>query len=172
MDPLGRGDYAGEWISVRALRAFVSERNGLVYAAATPKPIPYTRLATVDFSQPRLAGAVVAGKPATLILPIQHDGTRPPHRATLRVTTTWTRVDASKLDGPEVAQPATAVSPVAPASAVSLSPVNSLGARYAAPAAPVPVARAPSILLGSSKGTRLAILRWELSALVAVPKEP
>ena len=171
MDPLGSGAYNGEWISVGALRKFVSERRGLVYAAATPKPIPPVHLATVRFGQPRLTGPVIAGHPVTLSVPIDRRGKRPPRLAPLRVVTTWTRVDDSEMDGPEVSPPVTAQAPTTMAS-VSMSPVNSLGALFGLPAAPVVPARQPSFLLGSAKGTPLTAAGWALSANVNVPTTP
>ncbi len=36
MDPLGRGDWQGEWISVGALQRFTWSRGGALYAAVTP----------------------------------------------------------------------------------------------------------------------------------------
>lgn len=171
MDPLGSGAYNGEWISVGALRKFVSERGGLVYAAATPKPIPPAHLATVRFGQPRLTGPVIAGHPVTLIVPIDRRGKRPPRLAPLRVVTTWTRVDDSEMDGPETSQPVTAARPVAVPS-VSMSPVNSLGALFGLPVAPVAPAPQPSFVIGSHKGTLLTAAGWALSTKVNVPTAP
>ena len=45
MDPLGRGDWAGEWISVKALKAYAwTTRAGVLSVAVTPiaKPAPFT----------------------------------------------------------------------------------------------------------------------------------
>jgi hypothetical protein len=168
MDPLGSGDYNGEWISVWALHAFVSERHGLVYAAATPKPIPNVHLATVRFGQPRLTGPVIAGHPATLTVPIERHGKRPPRLAPLRVVTTWTRVDSSEPDGLEVARPTTpTASPT-----VSPAPINSLGALYSLPATEAPAARPPSIATGGRKGVRLVAVGWALATKVTVPTIP
>jgi len=46
MDPLARGDWRGEWISVWALRRFAWTSGGLVYAAVTPKarPAPFAKV--------------------------------------------------------------------------------------------------------------------------------
>ncbi len=48
MDPLGRGDWAGEWISVKALKAYAwTTRAGVLSVAVTPtaKPAPFTGVA-------------------------------------------------------------------------------------------------------------------------------
>ncbi len=46
MDPLARGDWDGEWISVWALRRFTWSLGGYVYAATTPtaKAAPFSRV--------------------------------------------------------------------------------------------------------------------------------
>jgi hypothetical protein len=50
MDPLGRGDWAGEWISVRSLRRFAWSNGGYLSAAITPtaKPAPYAEVSVGD----------------------------------------------------------------------------------------------------------------------------
>ena len=57
MDPLGQGDYRGEWISVWDLRRFAAFSRGLVRAAATPAPPPPSRS--------RRSGSDNPGSPAT-----------------------------------------------------------------------------------------------------------
>lgn len=54
MDPLGRGDWQGEWISVWAIRRFTWSRGGAVFAAVTPtaKAAPFARVKTA--STPKL----------------------------------------------------------------------------------------------------------------------
>jgi hypothetical protein len=54
MDPLARGAWTGEWISVRALRRFAWTSGGAVYAATTPtaRPAPF---AGVRFGAPEVA---------------------------------------------------------------------------------------------------------------------
>jgi hypothetical protein len=53
MDPLARGDWDGEWISVWALRRFTWSLGGYVYAATTPtaKAAPFSR---VKATKPRV----------------------------------------------------------------------------------------------------------------------
>jgi hypothetical protein len=48
MDPLGRGDWNGEWISVSALQRFTWSRGGALYAAVTPtaKAAPFAGVST------------------------------------------------------------------------------------------------------------------------------
>ncbi len=50
MDPLARGDWQGEWISIWSLRRFVWSQGGLLYAAMTPKarPAPFARVKVTD----------------------------------------------------------------------------------------------------------------------------
>ncbi len=59
MDPLARGDWNGEWISVWALRRFAWTSGGLVYAAMTPRarPAPFAK---VKASGPSLIGTPTA----------------------------------------------------------------------------------------------------------------
>ncbi len=54
MDPLARGDWQGEWISVASLRSFAWSQGGLLFAAMTPRarPAPF---AHVSASAPELA---------------------------------------------------------------------------------------------------------------------
>lgn len=54
MDPLGVGDWKGEWISVRALRRFVWSRGGALYVAVTPtaKAAPFSG---VTLANPKLS---------------------------------------------------------------------------------------------------------------------
>jgi hypothetical protein len=56
MDPLGRGTYAGEWISTTSLYRFAWFRGGRVQAVATPtaRPAPYKG---VSFGNPTLASS-------------------------------------------------------------------------------------------------------------------
>jgi hypothetical protein len=48
MDPLGRGNYHGEWLSVYSLRRFIWSSGGAVFAAVTPtaKPAPFAHVRT------------------------------------------------------------------------------------------------------------------------------
>ena len=50
MDPLGRGKWKGEWISVRALRRFAWTSGGALFVAVTPtaKAAPYAGVAIAD----------------------------------------------------------------------------------------------------------------------------
>ena len=50
MDPLGRGDWEGEWISIRALRRFAWSRGGILSVAVTPtaKDAPYAGVTMTD----------------------------------------------------------------------------------------------------------------------------
>lgn len=54
MDPLGRGDWQGEWISAWAIRRFTWSRAGAVFAAVTPnaKAAPFAKVKTA--ANPRL----------------------------------------------------------------------------------------------------------------------
>lgn len=63
MDPLGRGDWKGEWISVWDLRKFAWSAGGYVYAATTPtaKAAPFS--------------GVKASKPKILLTPTAVDAT-------------------------------------------------------------------------------------------------
>ncbi len=50
MDPLGRGKWKGEWISVRALRRFAWSSGGALFVAVTPtaKAAPFAGVTTAD----------------------------------------------------------------------------------------------------------------------------
>ena len=50
MDPLGRGDWKGEWIGIGALRRFAWSRGGILTVAVTPtaKAAPYAGVTTTD----------------------------------------------------------------------------------------------------------------------------
>ena len=54
MDPLGRGDWKGEWIGIGALRRFAWSRGGILTVAVTPtaKAAPY---AGVTMTDPRIS---------------------------------------------------------------------------------------------------------------------
>lgn len=174
MDPLGQGDYNGEWISVWDLAYFASTSGGLVYAAATPARIPPDDLSKVEFGQPAFVGDVLAGSPATLVVPILRDRKAPPRLATLRVSTVWVKVDSSTPDGPIVL----AAPPLPPTSA----PLQGVGQPSAAldgglttslPSPPTisPLTPAPFVT-GSPTGVRVTARGWRLVAQVVVPIVP
>jgi hypothetical protein len=81
MDPLGRGDYHGEWIHVDEIEAFIwSDADGYVYAAATRRvtvgaipvvPPPFHDLA---FNAPKLVSGGMAGATSELAVPIVATG--------------------------------------------------------------------------------------------------
>ncbi len=195
MDPLGRDGYNGEWISVSALEYFSYTSSGLVHAAATPARLPPVPLAAVRLGQPTLAGPVVAGSPAFLIVPMRHDRKRQPRLATVWVSTAWEKVDASLPDGPVApAPPPPAPGQAAPAGAApaaaappgeglalgpSAAPVppfvassrgvtaGALGTRPGGPAS----GSAP-IVTGSPKGSPLTPGAWNLHTRIVVPTEP
>jgi hypothetical protein len=62
MDPLGRGNYRGEWISAWALRRFVWSRGGAIYAAVTPnaKPAPFAHVRTSPATLSRTSSVLQA----------------------------------------------------------------------------------------------------------------
>jgi hypothetical protein len=60
MDPLARGDWSGEWISIVALRRFAWSSGGLVSAAMTPKARP------APFAKVRSSGADLIASPTTI----------------------------------------------------------------------------------------------------------
>jgi hypothetical protein len=63
MDPLGRGSYAGEWISTASLYRFAWFRSGRIQAIATPtaKAAPFKG---VSFGNPTLASSAVVASAA------------------------------------------------------------------------------------------------------------
>lgn len=163
MDPLGQGDYRGEWISVSALEYYSYTSRGLVHAAATPARLPPVPLTRFTLGQPALVGDVVAGSPATLVVPIAHLWRKPPTLATLRVSTTWQKVDPSLPDGPLIADaPAGPVSNVVSHFAPSQAAFAGVGSTFAA----------PPLVTGGRKGVVLRASGWNLSTQVVVPTEP
>lgn len=163
MDPLGQGDYQGEWISVSALEYYSYTSRGLVHAAATPARLPPVPLSRVTLGQPTLIGDVVAGSPTTLVIPIKHHGRKPPILASLRVSTTWEKVDPALPDGPLIVEP-----PPSPTSGVdSRIPPSSLALIGVGTAV-----SSPPVVTGGRKGVVLRASGWNLSAQVAVPTEP
>jgi hypothetical protein len=175
MDPLGQGDYRGEWISVWDLRRFAAFSRGLVRAAATPAPLPPTSLKKIRFGQARLAGDLVVGTLGTLVVPIAHRGRRPPVLVPLRISTTWVKVDPALPDGPIVAPtaghvPALPASlPGGPTGAVTDSSADPTGTT--APATWV-AASSPSIGTSGRMGMVLRPTGWDLVAKVNLPTEP
>jgi hypothetical protein len=180
MDPLGRDGYNGEWISVNALEYFSYTSSGLVHAAATPARLPPVSLSSVRLGQPTLSGPLLAGSPATLIVPIAHDRRIQPRLATVRVSTTWEKVDPSLPDGPT--QP---IAPLAPppspaSSGPGLTPSadpfvgslrggmeGTLGTSSSGPA----FASAP-IVTGSPQGSALIPGAWNLHTHIVLPSAP
>lgn len=90
MDPLGRGDYNGEWISAAALQsyAFIAP-GGLLYAAATPAP-PDASVSGYHFGDPTFAPPLLAGSSETFSLPITEPGPWPLPAMSLRLE--WTQL--------------------------------------------------------------------------------
>ncbi len=178
MDPLGQGDYRGEWISVWDLRRFASFRGGLVRAAATPAPLPPMSLKKVHFGQPRLTGTLAVGTLGVLVVPMAHRGRRPPTLVPLRISTTWVKVDPALPDGPTAA-PATVHAP-ALAAGVPGAPGSLVGAT-STPAADPMGTTAPATWVASSSASLVTsgrmgmVLRptgWDLVAKVNLPTEP
>ncbi len=62
MDPLGRGNYRGEWMSAYALRRFIWSSGGAVFAAVTPtaKPAPFAHVTTSRASLSRTSSVLQA----------------------------------------------------------------------------------------------------------------
>ena len=72
MDPLGRGDYIGEWVDARVIRDFVWTTSwGYIYAAATPAPKAVrSPLKYVSLGAPVVIGAAKAGTAAQFAIPV------------------------------------------------------------------------------------------------------
>lgn len=113
MDPLGRSrNYAGEWISTRALRAFAWRNSGgLVTAAATPEPAP---LAGYQIGPLELDDAqALAGRQIELRLPLAiDDGWRKPNGLAVRLT--W-RLEEAEPDPDTWSPPAISPAPASDA---------------------------------------------------------
>lgn len=174
MDPLGQGDYRGEWISVWDLRRFASFSRGLVRAAATPAPLPPMSLKKVRFGQPRVVGDVVIGAYVSIVVPIAHRGRRPPTLVPLRVSTTWVKVDPALPDGPTA--PTTVYVPAAlPGAPGSLD--GTAGVTLADPMGTTAPASwvaemSSSLVTSGKKGMVLRPTGWDLVARVNLPTEP
>ena len=62
MDPLGRGDWKGEWISIWSLRRFAWTSGSLVYAAMTPRarPAPFAKVRATQLELGRTSTGIDA----------------------------------------------------------------------------------------------------------------
>lgn len=147
MDPLGRGDYAGEWVDASVIRDFVWTTSwGYIYAAATPAPVAHrSPRRPVSLGAPEVVGAARAGTIASLGIPVTPGakgslGPLGPVLPGLRVQATFEPAGpatASSPDGvPSAVGPAALVPSPSPVS--SASPISSSDGASAGPV-PAPV---------------------------------
>lgn len=168
MDPLGRGDYAGEWVDARVIRDFVWTTSwGYIYAAATPEPVVHhTAPRGASLGAPSIVGAARAGTSAVVSVPVVagDKGSLAPLGsvlAGLRAEATFDPVSATPVGAPAAAG-------AAPAAIASAAPA----AGGAAPVGSPPPAGSPAAIASRALANPTSAPTVAADAPVAIAGQP